>query len=219
MKFHKIDFKTADWKHLDSYQDRTVFQTREWLQFVSESQNATPVLAELRDGNEVLGYFTGLTFSKFGLKVLGSSFPGWTTHYIGFNLNASISRRAALEALEKFAWDHLKCLHMEISDPHFNFEDAEGLGFKAEFYGSYRTDLTRPEDELFNSMESACRRCVRKAEKSGVKIEEARRGHLRLGRGRQVQGKIWLHSPSRAVVYQVALSGRRSAPQRSPQHV
>jgi hypothetical protein len=173
MKFHPIDFKLADWKHLDSFEDRTVFQTREWLQFVSESQNATPVLAELRDGNEVLGYFTGLTFSKFGLKVLGSSFPGWTTPYIGFNLNAGISRRAALETLEKFAWDSLRCLHMEVSDPHFTFEDGESLGFKAEYYASYRTDLTKSEEELFNGMESACRRCIRKAEKSGLKIEEA----------------------------------------------
>src|SRR5712692_8712153 len=68
MKFDPIDFKAADWKHLDSFDDRTVFQTREWLQFVSDSQNATPVLAELRDGNEVLGYFTGLTFSKLALR-------------------------------------------------------------------------------------------------------------------------------------------------------
>jgi hypothetical protein len=173
MKFYPIDFKTVDWKLLDSFADRTVFQTREWLQFVSECQNATPVLAELREGSEVVGYFTGLTFSKFGLKVLGSSFPGWTTPYIGFNLKPGVSRRAALEALDKFAWDDLKCLHLEVSDPHFTFEDAEALGFKAEYYGSYRTDLTKPEDELFNGMESACRRCVRKAEKSGVKIEEA----------------------------------------------
>jgi hypothetical protein len=173
MKFYPIEFKAADWKHLDSFEDRTVFQTREWLQFVSESQNAMPMLAELRDGNEVLGYFTGLTFSKFGLKVLGSSFPGWTTPYIGFNLNPGVSRRDALGALEKFAWDDLKCLHMEISDPYFTFEDADSLGFKKEYYGSYRTDLTKSEDELFNSMESACRRCVRKAQKSGVKIEEA----------------------------------------------
>src|SRR5438046_7604696 len=99
MKFHKIDFKTADWKHLDSFADRTVFQTREWLQFVSESQGATPVLAELRDGGDVLGYFTGLTLSKFGLRVLGSSFPGWTTPYIGFNLKQGVSRRNALQAL------------------------------------------------------------------------------------------------------------------------
>src|SRR5262245_36673446 len=110
MKFHPIDFKTADWKRLDSFEDRTVFQTREWLKFVSETQGATPVLVELREQSDVLGYFTGLTFSKFGLKVLGSSFPGWTTPYIGFNLNSGVSRRSALEALEKFAWDELKCL-------------------------------------------------------------------------------------------------------------
>ncbi|MGA8069312.1 MAG: hypothetical protein WCA47_18420, partial [Terriglobales bacterium] len=79
MKFHRIDIKSADWKRLDAFTDRTVFQTREWLQFVAESQRAQPVLAELREKNDVLGYFTGLTVSKFGMKVLGSSFPGWTT--------------------------------------------------------------------------------------------------------------------------------------------
>src|SRR5882762_7485981 len=148
MKFHPIDVKAADWKRLDGFADRTVFQTREWLKFVSESQNAAPVLAELREGSDVIGYFTGLTLSKFGLKVLGSSFPGWTTPYIGFNLKAGKSRRSALEALEKFAWDDLKCLHVEISDPHFNFEDGEGLGFQPEHYGSYRSDLNKSEDEL-----------------------------------------------------------------------
>jgi hypothetical protein len=79
MKFYSIDVRSADWKLLDQFADRTVFQTREWLQFVAESQNAQPVLAELREKSEILGYFTGLTLSKFGMKVLGSSFPGWTT--------------------------------------------------------------------------------------------------------------------------------------------
>ena len=132
-----------------------------------------PVLAELRESSDVLGYFTGLTFSKFGMKVLGSSFPGWTTPYIGFNLNPGVPRRTALEALEKFAWDDLKCLHLEVSDPNFTFEDGDAAGFKTEYYASYRTDLTRSEEELFNGMESACRRCIRKADKSGLKIEEA----------------------------------------------
>jgi hypothetical protein len=62
---------------------------------------------------------------------------------------------------------------MEISDPFFVPEDGQELGFECQFYTSYRTDLTRSEDDLFNSMDSACRRCVRKAEKSGVLIEEA----------------------------------------------
>ena len=173
MKFRPIDFKTANWQHLDSFADRTVFQTREWMQFVGESQDATPVLGELCEGRDVLGYFTGLAFSKFGLKVLGSSFPGWTTPYIGFNLLPGVSRRAALAAVEKWAWEELKCLHMEISDPHFTVADGKALGFVCSSYRSYRTDLRKSEDELFNNMESACRRCIRKAEKSGLTIEEA----------------------------------------------
>jgi hypothetical protein len=173
MKLQRITYNAADWKLLDSFQDRTVFQTKAWLEFVQESQDAAPVLAEVREGDEVVGYFSGLTFSKLGMKVLGSSFPGWTTPYIGFNLKPGVSRRLALEALEKFAWNELKCVHMEVSDPHFTFQDGEGLGFAAEHYASYRTDLTKSEEELFDGMESACRRCIRKAEKSGVKIEEA----------------------------------------------
>jgi len=136
MKLHQIEFKTAGWDVLDGFSDRTVFQTRAWLEFVQESQGATPVLAEVREGNDLVGYFSGLTFSKMGMKVLGSSFPGWTTPYIGFNLRPGVSRRKALEALEEFAWNELKCVHMEVSDPLFTIEDGEGLGFAAEHYGS-----------------------------------------------------------------------------------
>jgi hypothetical protein len=173
MKCNVIDFESADWARLDSFADRTIFQTEAWVRFVSQSQNATPVLAELLDAGRVVGYFTGLTFTKFGVKVLGSSFPGWTTPYMGFNLAEKVSRAEALKALEVAAWEKLKCMHMEVSDPYFIPEDGRSLGFKCDAYVSYRTDLTKPEDEIFNAMDSACRRCIRKAEKSGVTIEEA----------------------------------------------
>ncbi len=167
MRCEIIDFERADWKHLDSFADRTVFQTREWVHFVAETQNATPVLAQLSANGKLVGYFTGLTFTRFGIKVLGGSFPGWTTPYMGFNLTPGTSRAEALIALEKVVWNDLKCLHMEVSDPHFSVEDGNALGFQTSYYISYRTDLTKSEDELFQGMESACRRCVRKAEKSG----------------------------------------------------
>jgi hypothetical protein len=172
MKCHIIEFDAVDWSVLDRFADRTVFQTREWIQFIRQSQNATPVIAELREGREVAGYFTGLTFTRLGIKILGSSFPGWTTPYIGFNLRPGASRATALAAVEEMAWSNLKCLHMEVSDPYFAIEDGPP-GFAREFYISYRTDLTKSEEELFDGMDSACRRCIRKAEKSGVTIEEA----------------------------------------------
>jgi hypothetical protein len=173
MKCNIVDFESADFERLDQFEDRTVFQTREWIRFLAETQNATPVLVELTDAGRVIGYFTGLVFTRLGVRVLGSSFPGWTTPYIGFNLMPGFSRSAALAAVEQTAWDTLRCLHIEISDPLFAPEDGRELGFTCEFYTSYRTDLTKSEEELFNSMDSACRRCIRKAEKGGVVVEEA----------------------------------------------
>jgi hypothetical protein len=173
MRCNLVEPGAVDWSELDRFADRTVFQTREWLKFIEETQKATPVVAELRKGGVVAGYFSGLTFTKFGVKVLGSSFPGWTTPYVGFNLKPGYSRAEALAAAEDMAWNELKCLHMEVSDPYFSVEDGERLGFACDFYKSYRTDLTQSEEQLFNNLDSACRRCVRKAEKSGVMIEEA----------------------------------------------
>jgi hypothetical protein len=173
MKAKLIDLAGVDWAKLDGFADRTVFQTRQWLHFVHETQRARIVLCELVDGGEVAGYFSGLVFSRFGVRMLGSSFPGWTTPYMGFNLVPGASRKDALAAVENAAWSDLKCLHMEVSDPFFQVDDGKDLGFACEAYASYRTDLTLPEDKLFGNMDSACRRCIRKAEKSGVTIEEA----------------------------------------------
>lgn len=173
MQLHRLDPSQVDWDRLDRFEDRTVFQTREWLRFISATQNAELVVAELRDDGLTAGYFSGLIVRKAGLRILGSSFPGWTTPYIGFNLVPGAERSRALAALERFAFGPLRCVHLEVSDPEFVPEDGVRLGFVADAYESYETDLTQAEDRLFANMTSACRRCIRKAAKSGVRIEEA----------------------------------------------
>ena len=67
-----------DWEHLDALPDRTMYQTRSCLDFFARSQNAEPVVAVLREGNDVLAYFTVLIVKKCSLRILGSAFPGWT---------------------------------------------------------------------------------------------------------------------------------------------
>jgi hypothetical protein len=169
----RLQSHEVPWDALDAFPDRVVFQTREWLAFIAESQRATPVVAELREGNAVAGYFSGLVVRKFGLPILGSSFPGWTTPYIGFNANPHYSRARMVESLAQWAFRDLRCLHVEISDRGFSDGDADSAHMNRSAYESYKSDLTRTEDELFGSMDSACRRCIRKAEKSGVTVEEA----------------------------------------------
>jgi hypothetical protein len=173
LQLRSIEPGALPWDELDRFDDRVVFQTREWLDFIAETQNARPVVAEIRDGSTTAGYFSGLVVRKFGVRILGSSFPGWTTPYIGFNLRPGYQRAPLLGPLLKWAFSDLGCLHAEVSDRAFQSHDGASAGLDATAYESYKSDLMKSEDQLFSGMESACRRCIRKAEKSGVIVEEA----------------------------------------------
>jgi Acetyltransferase (GNAT) domain len=173
VRFNVLDATDVPWETLDRFGDRVVFQTRGWLNFIAESQRATPIVAEIRDNHTVAGYFSGLVVRKFGVRILGSSFPGWTTPYIGFNLAPGYSRARLLDSLTTWAFRELRCLHVEVSDRCFQPEDGAAGRLDRTSYETYKSDLTRSEDSLFKGMDSACRRCIRKAEKGGVTIEEA----------------------------------------------
>jgi CelD/BcsL family acetyltransferase involved in cellulose biosynthesis len=174
LEFEQLDPNRFNWDEtIGKFPDRTIFQSSAWLAFVAGTQNAEPITAALKDGSSTVGYFTGLIVRKFGLRILGSPFPGWTTQYMGFNLSAGISRRAAVEALTRFAFGDLKCVHLECVDPHLTVEDAQALGMDYKLCSSFEIDLRKSEDELYKNMDNkSIRWCIRKAEKCGVTIEE-----------------------------------------------
>jgi hypothetical protein len=174
-KFERVSLNSIDWgKALSAFPDRIVFQTPAWLSFLAETQKAEPVLAALKEGNDTLGYFTGLIMRQFGLKILGSPFQGWSSPYMGFILSPSTPRRIAAEALSDFAFKELRCIHFEVVDSQITLEDIEGLGFTHEMRATIEIDLTQSEEALFSNMSSSCRRNIRQAEKYGVVIEEAK---------------------------------------------
>ena len=176
--FERIPWAQVDWAHLDRYPDRSIFQTRAWVEFLADVQDAEPVVAVLRDGGDELGFFTGLVVKRLGFRFLGSPLPGWTTPYMGFNLSPGVPRRQAVTALAEFADRQLGCVHLELRDRRLTAEDVTGLEFgRRRDVGyddrTFEIDLSPREDAVFAGMNSACRRAIRKAEKSGVVIEEA----------------------------------------------
>ncbi len=171
LKLTRIEPDAAEWERMDALPDRVVFQTREWLDFVARTQRARPVVAAVLDDGEPVGYFTGLLIRRFGVPILGSPFPGWTTDSMGFNLAAGVNRRDAAAALADFAFGPLRCVHLELKDRHLAAADLDGLGYERSDTMTYEVDLSGAESEVFGRMASACRRAVRKAEKGGVTVE------------------------------------------------
>jgi hypothetical protein len=159
---------------LDTFPDREIFQTPAWMRFLAESQHAKPELAVLKHGNETVGYFAGLSVRKFGFKILGSPFIGWTTERMGLRLMPGVSRRPALKALLDYAFHELGCAHLEFADINYVRDDVVGLGFQTLVSSGSMLDLTLDEENIYHNFRpKSCRYCIRKAVKEGIIIEEA----------------------------------------------
>jgi hypothetical protein len=173
IRLERLDPSACDWQAMDAFGDRQVFQTRAWTAFLADAHDAEPVVAAVREGERTVGYFTGLMVRRFGVRILGSPFPGWHTGYLGFNLEPGVSRRDAVEALLPFAWKALGCRHLELRDRQLTLDEVAGLGFAHTPRVTLEVDLSRDEDDLFAALKSSARRNIRKAEREGVVIEEA----------------------------------------------
>jgi CelD/BcsL family acetyltransferase involved in cellulose biosynthesis len=169
----RLDLADVEWSQLDSLSDRNVFQTREWLGFVEATQAAEPLVARVLDGGRTVAFFTGLVVRRFGVRILGSPFQGWATGYLGFNRLEEISNRDAVAALVDFAFGPLGCLHLELRDRPLTADDVDGLGFAVQPKKTFELDLRRPEEEIWAGFKSTCRTAIRKAQKSGVIVEQA----------------------------------------------
>jgi hypothetical protein len=173
IKFECIKYEDVDWDIVDSFEDRTIFQTQKWLEFIQISHCADPVIVSIKDNNSIIGYFTGMVFKKFGLKILGSPFKGWTTAYMGFNIINGISRYEILQSFPNFVFKTLRCRYLELVDRYITEDDYRGLPYKVVKYKIQELDLTRTEEEIFAATKGVFRRNVKKSMKLGLVVEES----------------------------------------------
>ncbi|MCW2674459.1 MAG: Aminoacyltransferase femX, partial [Frankiales bacterium] len=173
LTLRRVPLAEVDWQALDRYPDRLLFQRRPWLDFLQECHSAEPVVAEVCRGGETCGWLTGLMTRHLGFRVLGAPRPGWTTPYLGFNLEAGTSRREAVAALPAFAFKELGCVHVEVCDRSFVPTDLAGLEGRRSETKTFVLDL-RPElDEISARMTSGTRQNLRKGCRSGIEVEDA----------------------------------------------
>jgi CelD/BcsL family acetyltransferase involved in cellulose biosynthesis len=172
LTFERIYPSSESWADtLQEFPDRTLFQSSPWLAFLKETQKGEIVIAALRERNSVLGYFAGLMIRKFRLRILGAPLPGWTTSDMGLVLRPEVSRVDAVEALRRFAFHELNCIHLELMDRNLD-ERVIGDRYRYRSCSGFEMDLSRTEDDLFRRMKS-CRTKIHKAVRSGVIIQEA----------------------------------------------
>lgn len=169
----RVPLAHVPWAELDAFPDRTVFQTRGWLAYLEASQRAEPVVARVLRGDAQIGWYTGALVRKLGLKFLGSPLRGWTTSYMGFNMNAGEDPAIALSALRTFAFRELGCLHCEVMDQRFTTTTGASDGYLVSPLDGFQIDLTQPAEKILARMNQARRHAIRRAPRNGVTVEQA----------------------------------------------
>ena len=172
-KYESIPYHDVNWDELDSFEDRTIFQTSAWLELVKKTHQAHPIVAAIKRGNMTIGYFTGLAFRKFGVKIIGSPFKGWTTSYMGFNLLDKDAKKEALQALPAYVFNTLGCQYLELVDRNLSDADYLGLPYRVSKFKIQEVNLARTEDEIISGMRGNVRRNLHKSVRDGLVIEEA----------------------------------------------
>jgi hypothetical protein len=122
-----------------------------------------------------VGFFCGKIVRKYGLKILGSPLPGWTTHYMGPVLVAGRSPdRELFSALDEWVFRELRCAHFEFLWRDAAPADLDGRGYGAETLPSFLVDLRADPEQIYRNFHESCRWSVRKAEREGLIVEETR---------------------------------------------
>ncbi len=173
VRLKRVSIDEVPWEELDARPDRTVFQTREWLEFLRSTQRADPVAAQLFDGDDPVGWFSGAVVRRAGLPILGSPLPGWSTSYMGFTTDRSELGWEAVSALAAFAFGSLGCVHFEVMDRNLSLRDgpeAPSRPIVSPFRG-YELELS-DDASMLAAMSPTARKNVRRSQSKSVIVEE-----------------------------------------------
>lgn len=171
LSFERIALPSVPWAELDRRADRTVFQTRAWMDFLVETQGAEPVAARIVDGTVPVGWFTGATVRRGGFTFLGSPLRGWTTPAMGFALEPGTDPTAVLDALARFAFRDLHAIHLEVADRCLLDEAVAPAGYVAGHLPGYELGLLGDDNGLLGAMKRNGRRDVRRALRNGIVVD------------------------------------------------
>lgn len=164
---HVERIEHPDWEMFEHHPGAMVCHSRAWFSFLEETQQIEPVVLKIHDQSGE-SFFCGGIVRKFGLKILGSPFPGWTTSYMGFL--GSVDRIVATTAVRDYAFRHLGVIQFECLDAGCSLEKVQQADWKHRVFQNFLLDLTLAETELHAGLARDAKYSLAKGRERGVVV-------------------------------------------------
>lgn len=169
--FNAIKMNDLDIDEYYSFSHKNIFTTLEWLEYIKEDSASEPVIIRIEKDGSFIGYFTGMVFKKFGIKIIGRPFEGWSTCFMGFDLKDKYDRMEIINELSLYLFKEFRCLYIEIADRFISVQEAADNGFTVIPVDTLELDVNKTDDELFKVFKTDCRNFIRQFERKGAQLE------------------------------------------------
>lgn len=169
-----ISIDDIDIDSFNAPQNKTIFTTKQWIEYLSEDSGAIPIIVKIEKEKKLIGYFTCLKMNKFGIGIVASPFEGWSTCHMGFDLVQDANRMDILPKLCDFLYRECKCSYIEVTDRSISIEKAQKYGFMYMSVDTLELEIDRTDEELFKVFKTDCRNFIRQFERRGATIDIAK---------------------------------------------
>lgn len=171
--FTEIPIECVAVAEFNSANEKTVFTTLPWISYVlDDNPGSKPIILRITKGDMYVGYFTGVLISKFGIRIIGSPFRGWSTCYMGFDVSNGADRIELLNELKPFLFTRYKIKYFEVSDRQIPL-DATSTMNNVTLAETLELAINHTDEELLKIFKPDCRNFIRQFEKRGAKVEIA----------------------------------------------
>jgi len=168
-----VEIDNLNLNEFNGFQNKSLFTTIPWIRFIAKESNATPLIIRITEDDRFVGYFSSLVIRKFGLKIIGSPFSGWSTCYMGIDTDFANEKCDVIKQLVPFLYQNVKCQFIQIIDREISIENAKENGFDSIPIRTLELNISGNKDNLLKQMKPDCRNFIRQFEKRGSRIEIA----------------------------------------------
>lgn len=171
--FEEIEFEKIDTKEYYCFPRKALFTTVEWLSFVKDDSKVTPLILRIIDENsQLVGYFTSMVAHKFGVKIIGSPFSGWSTCWMGFDVVDGVDKKSLIKPTVDYLLQVHNALFVQIIERDITTAEADGLKFNNSSCNTLELSINKTDEELFKVFKTDCRNYIRQFERRGARIEQ-----------------------------------------------
>lgn len=157
---------------VESFPEHTIFHGRGWLEAIAVVRKLEVIRLVAEVGGGVVAAWPFLLWRRGPVRIIGSPLPATGTIYLGPLVRPGVDVTAPLRAiLAHPSLQHHAYLGARVIDEARAF-DLAPFGFaRTRDFETYRLDVRRTEQELWDGLRGECRNRIRKASALGLEVE------------------------------------------------